>query len=284
VRNYAEYTPTLSLPPTRTPEEFYCVPDRQSETGIVPLLAVDVVSGGGDAFDMAQAVKQVSPGVPLMNQSGQPIPAGISWFRYIRITDALTGDTQGQMGEVSAEIDAVADVRPGESIGSAKQKADGYFAVINDAVVTAVFPGEIFIEENDRSSAIKLVTTFQTAPGNLVRVTGHVSTLSGEKVIADPLITVLSSSSEVKPLGTNCRGITSNSALLVRTWGWVKSVGIDWFTISDGSADVKVSAGMLTLPEADSFCAVTGVVGIVNGETILRPRVQEDMQTFDVGN
>ena len=102
---YADYSPTLLLgdldgdnlvdDPTMSPEDFYTVPDDPFEVGITP------ASGGGDAFDVAWAID------PLTGA-----PAGLEGFDYIRITCAVNYLTQ-YLGELSTEIDAVADVGPG---------------------------------------------------------------------------------------------------------------------------------------------------------------------------
>jgi hypothetical protein len=309
VRNYAEYTPTLGLPMevTRAPEEFYCIPDRQSVADNDELIRIDAVSGGGDAFDIAEAVKQVRSGEPLLDESGKMVPAGIHEFKYIRIWDALSGDWQVDVLEVSAEIDAVADVRPAETLGKAKQRGDGEFTVIRDAVVTAVITDpfytqrqEIFIQAEDRSSAIRLVRSlepiitydefgepnihtvepFPVNAGDLVSVTGHLSTLAGERVIADPLVTKLDSSRTVSPLGMNARTALANPARFVKTWGQVKENGFNYFIIDGGSADIKVWSDMLMQPGFGDHVSVTGVMGPVDGEMGLRVLRQEDIVTY----
>ncbi|MHC4975981.1 MAG: hypothetical protein ACYTF7_05170, partial [Planctomycetota bacterium] len=79
--------------PGMAPECFYTVPDDPMAVGIDPY------SGGGDAFDIAWAV--VPSNGDLANLDG---------FDFIRLTTAQDL-IQGPLGEVSAEIDAVADVR-----------------------------------------------------------------------------------------------------------------------------------------------------------------------------
>lgn len=105
---YAEYTPTLLLgdrnaddfnnaysdAPNMPPELFYTIPDDPYTVGI------SAGSGGGDAFDISWAVD------PCTWQ-----PANLQTFRYIRLTTAVDIRQLGVLGEISAEIDAVADVR-----------------------------------------------------------------------------------------------------------------------------------------------------------------------------
>jgi hypothetical protein len=106
---YAEYTPTLILGDRNADniidessadscdipaELFYTIPDDPF------IVDIDPGSGGGDAFDIAWAV------------DGQTFElANLSSFRYIRLTTCVDA-YRGRLGEVSAEIDAVADARP----------------------------------------------------------------------------------------------------------------------------------------------------------------------------
>lgn len=104
IYGYADYSPTLILgdldgdnlldDPLLTPEEFYVRPDDPMSVGVSP------GSGGGDAFDIAWAIDPVT---------GEP--ANLPGFDFIRITNGVNA-IQGPVGEVSPEIDAVADVAP----------------------------------------------------------------------------------------------------------------------------------------------------------------------------
>lgn len=109
---YAEYTPTVLIGDRDAdndnedsgdvndmlPELFYTNPDDPITVGIT------AGSGGGDAFDISWAVDESTW-----------LPANLKSFRYIRITTAVDkyfDDNLYGLGEISAEIDAVADVRP----------------------------------------------------------------------------------------------------------------------------------------------------------------------------
>jgi len=104
VYGYAELSPTLRLgdldgdnlidDPAADPAVFYTMPDNPWRVGVTP------GSGGGDAFDIADAVDP---------ETWQP--ANLAGFDFVRITGALD-IVLGPLGEISAEIDAVADVRP----------------------------------------------------------------------------------------------------------------------------------------------------------------------------
>ncbi|MEL6796341.1 MAG: GC-type dockerin domain-anchored protein [Planctomycetota bacterium] len=91
---YADATPRAPLPDGADPASFYTIPDEPTS------IDIDQGTAGGDAFDIAWAV------LP-----GTTTPANLSGFDFIRIT---TGPDvpAGIFGEVSTEIDAVADARP----------------------------------------------------------------------------------------------------------------------------------------------------------------------------
>ena len=272
LQNYAEYTPTLQKPANRTNEEFYTVPDRQSDDSIedptlrLDLLKIDAVSGGGDAFDIADAVVESSPGVPELDIGGNTIPAGISSFRFIRVTDAVAeGTSDPELGEISAEIDAVADVAPAISVGAAKQLDSTTQTVIWGAQVTATFSEEAFwIQQPDRSAGLKIQSTAAVAEGDLVAVTGHITEQNGEKVISDAFVTVLEHGTAPKPLGmiNKSTGLTIAQGLLVRVWGKRIASGTGWVTVDDGSGlPVIVEYGSITtLPENVTFVMATGVL------------------------
>lgn len=100
----ADHTPTLLLgdtnadniidDPAASPAWFYTGPDDPFTVGITH------GSGGGDAFDIKWAVNP-STGAP----------ANLPAFDFIRITTAVNS-IHATLGEISAEIGAVADVRP----------------------------------------------------------------------------------------------------------------------------------------------------------------------------
>jgi len=265
LRHYAEYTPTLGLPPGKTPEEFYTVPDRQSYAGDPQSLLIDEGSGGGDAFDIAAAVKQTSPGVPVAPY----VYAQIPYFDFIRITDALAGDSAGELGEISAEIDAVSDVSPlpgGQSIGPAKSQPDGSVISLSQKVVSAVFDGELYVQEEQRSSGIRVKTSDSAAEGDRVDVIGILSTLNGERFLDKASVYFVSSGDPPKVLGMPADRVggagLSNIGLLVTTCGRVKAVGSACFYVNDGSLPdpgLKVRCDGLTPPGEGEYVVVTGV-------------------------
>lgn len=285
VSGYAEYTPTVALPQTldpgsgitRTDEELYTVPERPSVLGDPPLnIDFDYVSGGGDAFDIADAVVQTAPGVPALDGSGNVIPANLTSFQYVRLTDAMTGDEWPNGDEVSAEIDAVADVRPAQTVGEAKKLPPTQCALVTDAIVSAVFDGGFFIESPDRSAALKALSSWPVEVGDKLTITGFVSRPEGRFELGNVMLTATSSGNEPpKPLGMPIRSLADDSAygLVVRTWGRVTDAGDgSYCTITDGSSSATVvSQDWLTVSQG-AYIAVTGICDREegSGQTIIR--------------
>ncbi len=125
LRHYADATPTLQLgdmngdndtndpgdQPTISPALFYTIPDRAPSIGDASSFAIDQGSGGGDGFDLREAVVQTAPGVPWRDSTGQVRRLYLDRVNFVRLTDAVVGDAMAPTGEVSAEIDAIADTR-----------------------------------------------------------------------------------------------------------------------------------------------------------------------------
>ena len=289
---YAEYTPSIHLPSGgrdpfgsvhRTAEEQYTVPDRPSLPDAFNSVRFDYVSGGGDAFDIADAVVEERSGVPAYDAQGQEIKANIGWFKYVRLTDAVSGDYFPGLGEISAEIDAASAVRPAITIGEAKKLAEGGYALITDAIVTAVLPDSFFIESPDRSAAMKViydtsvpVDGHSVTVGDKMTVTGHLSKSSGRFVLPDPMWTCTAPNSTVpKPLGMSGRTVATDAAygMSVRIWGKVTDKGADSCLINDGSSSAKLvwSDDTYSLPDGTTFVSATGTCDKEDdGTTVVR--------------
>lgn len=283
LRHYAEYTPTLALPSGKTPEEFYTVPDRWSYDGDQSSLLIDDGSGGGDAFDMSLAVKQASPGVPVYPL----VYAGIPCFNFIRITDAVVGDSAEMLGEISAEIDAVADVSPlpgDQTIGSSKNGTDGTVVSLAGKLVSAVLAGELYVQEEDRSSGIRVKTSDPAAVGDRVDVIGILSTANGERFLDKASVYFVSAGARPDPIGMKTALVggpgLDNAGLLVTTWGRVTSDGDSCFFLTDGSLPdpgLKVLCDGIAPPDTERYVVTTGISSrtAVGGSTAPMIKVTE---------
>lgn len=203
------------------------------------------------------------------------------------------------------------------SPAGAKQRTDGSFVRLDNAVVTANFAGDrIYIEAADRSSGIG-VTGAQAAVGDRVNVTGTMVSADGERVFTSAGVQVVASGQPV-PFPLSMRNSTlggesfaaqggvvdnattnpatpgigrNNVGLLVTTWGNVTFVDGPgaWFYIDDGSGlkdgsghvGVRVAASGLTLPAEGNLVRITGISGVTrigsNNARIVRARQQSDI-------
>ena len=297
VRGYAEYTPTVGRPqdltyPTfpgvsRTDEELYTVPDRCSTIrvgGYNNPLKFDFVSGGGDGFDIADAVVETEPGVPLI-VGGQTVPAGISSFSYVRITDARSGDSWPQLKAIAADVDAVSRTRPALGIGEVRALAADEYALITEAIITAVFPTEFFIESPDRSAGMRVGWNSQflvnneraVAVGDKITIDGHLSKSDRRFSFNDPMFAFTAVDEPLpKPLGARMQNLDSDLlyGMRVRTWGNVSDPGDGWeFTISEGAKSIKVRSVDYSEPmPVGTHVSVTGICDREEGtgNTVIR--------------
>jgi len=114
---YADCTPTLRLgdlngdnvidDPNAVAEVFYTRPDNPLVVGLTP------GSAGGDAFDIAWAVDEVTGA-----------PAQLEGFDFVRISTGVNYiPANTALGEISTEVDAVADVAMGR-LGDSENDGD----------------------------------------------------------------------------------------------------------------------------------------------------------------
>ena len=308
VSGYAEYTPSVGLPQdlvrspfpgvSRTAEELYTVPERPSISGdnsVTSTIKFDYVSGGGDAFDIADAIVETAPGVPLIVNNAT-VPAGIHSFAFVRLTDARTGDAWAELKDVSAEIDAVSRTRPALSIGEVKALPAGDYGLITEAIVTAVYPTEFFMESPDRSAGMRvewdagfMVDDERAVQvGDKITITGHISKAGGRFSFDDPMLSFTAIDQPLpKPLGMPIRSLASDMAygLRVRTWGKIADPGNGWrFTISEDGRTVTVETDQYVEPKAaGTFVSATGIRDREEGtgQTIIRVTdASTDLNTY----
>ncbi len=184
---------------------------------------------------------------------------------------------------------------PVPSIGMARLLPDGNHIQIPTVAVTAVFDSEFYIEELDRSAGVKVYGS-GVAVGDLVEVYGELSTVAGERVIANATVNKPGGTTYLEPLALTGRDLDvagmshlCTAGLLVTVWGKVQSTGTDNFYVDDGSAledgsgniGLRIDASSLsTPPDTATYAIVTGVVGaeVLQSGTVplIRPRSPQD--------
>ena len=172
------------------------------------------------------------------------------------------------------------------SIGDVRKLQDGCVVTINNAAVTAAtrqIAGAAFIEDEQRCSGIKLITTQTLNIGQRVSLTGTLRRTNGEWQIDTPSISLIEAGLPIEPLGMTTKCLANDPAenlqyqgvnttgLLVRTYGKVTGVvsedRIAYIDDGSGRTDglssftglrVRVPAGA-ELPTEGDRVIVTGI-------------------------
>lgn len=195
------------------------------------------------------------------------------------------------------------------TIDAARALPDGALLSIEGKVVGRRFDGYFYMQEPDRTSGIRVVSSSTAAePGTTVNVIGAVGTLpTGEKQIVARVVGV-SGQAKAEPLGIGSRHLggtaepnapgvyggigPNNLGLVVRACGKLTHVGTGFVYIDDGSGltdgsgqvGVKVVLNGVNPPGVNQFVAVTGVSGVEsiagsNARVILLAR-EEDLRVW----
>jgi hypothetical protein len=217
---------------------------------------------------------------------------------------SMVSESEGWMvGKGGALLHLVAqnvDSYSSTSIATAKSLPDGSGVILPGVSVTGSFTGEVYVEQEDRTSGIKVLTNKSFELGRRVRVTGVMATENGERLIRFGDITDLSATLIIDPYGLNGRGTSGrtnyqgadNVGLLVKLAGNVSASGSDsggWFTLDDGSGLVDALGNKGVLVRCNGVAAPTSgfktVTGISSFEMVgptkfpvLRVRQPSDIQ------
>ncbi len=189
------------------------------------------------------------------------------------------------------------------TVGAAKRLPPGTLMSVRGKVVSGAFSGFFYIQEPDRSSGIKVISSVPVTKGDVVDVTGTLTVSDGERQINSSILSLLGTTGVPRPLGVRgdalgggalngytpgiTAGIgTNNVGLLVTTWGKVTVQGSDYFIIeSRPGLPIKIKSGTLQKPAVGKTVSVTGICtcdvqsGVI-GRAVL-PRQQSDLRTLN---
>lgn len=286
LRGYAEYTPTLPLPAGTRAEEFYTVPDRPSFAGDPESLLIDEGSGGGDAMDIAWAVQETSPGVPRTDAEGRPIPANLDSIRHVRITDAVSGDYQDPLYEISAEIDAVASVIPHKQpLSEALREPDGVIVRFDDAVVVRTgSDSSVAVHSADGSAGTRIAGSGSHPPGTRLSVLGRLYHRTDATWVTAIYCDPMGTAPVPRPVSASVRTLASRSlispaGMVVQTWGRVHSKGYSGrFDLLDADGSMVIVYTSFGLPAEGSFVRVTGASRAGTSQTVIYTQTASDVE------
>lgn len=183
------------------------------------------------------------------------------------------------------------------TIGEAKRDVrDGNPVALQGVVVTAVFPGSIYVEQTDRSAGIRIDTTQPFSEGDIVNIEAPIETDCHDERYIDGRAqypTIVPGKLTIKPVGLTSRAFVGGNAglfqkgipgdpnlntvgLLVTVWGPVSSFDYSaspgWFKIGDGRGpEIKVIAPSGAKLDTDwAYVSLTGICSVekVNGQMI----------------
>jgi hypothetical protein len=183
--------------------------------------------------------------------------------------------------------DGIRPARQALTIAQAKSYPDGTAVHLADKAVTARIGAAFWIEEEDRSSGIRVQSSTDVDSGNRVTLTGLLATSGGERRLQAVEIASVTAGTPLDPLvmgnralgGTGLNAYTpgvagaigpNNVGLLVTVYGRVTGIADDHFFIDDGAGlqesgsqtpGVRVQAAPEGLRSGETV-AVTGISSI----------------------
>ncbi|MCC6484366.1 MAG: family 10 glycosylhydrolase [Armatimonadetes bacterium] len=173
------------------------------------------------------------------------------------------------------------------TIAQAKALDDGEAVSLTPKVVTAVFPGRFYIEDDSRASGIRVDSPVAISADRMAQVSGRLALIDGERRLVDCIVTPGSPTTPLRPLilrhshlggsafNSKTPGVSdsvdlNNVGLMIRSVGQVKSVGADGFYFDDGSGlrdgsgatGVWVWTGTAPVQAPGAWVQVTGISSV----------------------
>ncbi len=230
----------------------------------------------GTAPDLEDVVPWTSVGSSTsVTKTGLTLTGGQTYYFRVRATNG-----SGVVSAVGVS-DGIQVAKPVLTIAEAKSYPDGYAVVLSSKTVSARISPAFWIEENDRSSGIRVESAMALSAGLKVNVSGMMDTLNGERRIKDVTVTPVSGGTAPKPLvigntalggadlNEHTPGVAggvgpNNVGLLVTVYGKVSSVGDSYFYIDDGGGvdDGSAAGAGVRVETAPAGIAVGDVVAV----------------------
>lgn len=196
-------------------------------------------------------------------------------------------------------------ISPQGTIGWAKLMQDTSFVSLPGKVVSAVFPGYVYICEESRLPGIRVITSRVLSVGNRVNISSAIITTTGERCLTQAKFSIVPTSggSLITPLGMNNKTLGGGGAnyvgegsthgqmgvyggigvntigLLVRIWGRITYIypttGLArWYVVDDGTG----------LAWDDNGTSRTGVKVSLGDNSFLKFTDPDDHLQYEVGD
>jgi photosystem II stability/assembly factor-like uncharacterized protein len=259
---------------------------RNSSAGTQTLYGLDFVGNlNGWAVGDLGVIVRTSNG---LDWTSLPSPT-TNVLNSVCFVDSSIGWTVGALGTILRTVTGGEPSQELQFIRDVFTKSDGEWVTLSAKVVSARFSSCFYMQEADRSSGVRVNWAIPPEPGEIVAVTGVVSTVGAERHINASRVHTSGVPGEAPdPLGLSTRALGGyspgaptpsvfqpfgpyNVGLYVRTWGqatWV-GLGSPFFYIDDGSAvaddygnvGVKVLASPPANLQVGDFVTVEGISG-----------------------
>lgn len=169
--------------------------------------------------------------------------------------------------------DAALDkIRDAGSAANARQLIDGTTIALFDKALYLKQGGFGYIEEQNRSSGLRIQGVIPTGAPSLVSLVGSLATTSGGERYIQLSEIESSGLASVKPVGVSVLA-RSLEGLYIKTWGTVKpgSITGNSFVIADGLDDLGIKVITPGTPTVTSgaFTIVAGAAGYDNGRLVI---------------
>ncbi|MEI6914772.1 MAG: PQQ-binding-like beta-propeller repeat protein, partial [Armatimonadota bacterium] len=284
---------TSSDPESGVSDYKYCIGTWPGTDDVVPWTAV------GAAVSVTRSDLTLTPGV-------------IYYFSVIARNEARIWSSTGFSDGIAVVTSSAA-----QSVGQAKQASDGIAVYLTNKIVTAVFNDSFYIQEPNRSAAIKVIPTNSTMPaeGDTISLAGSLINDNGEKSVRMTTMLVQQHGEAAKSIfmlisnlggsapSQSIPGVTGGNGvntigMLAEISGRVLSVSGGSWLMDDGSPAVdplgvtgvristfELRAGQVIEPPAvGDFVRVIGIVTMESSGSgyrrVLRPRTQADVVTM----
>lgn len=206
--------------------------------------------------------------------------------RYLQVKATLrivSGSTSPTLYDLTVNAPQPGPDPQQMDIPSAKNAPVDTVVRLDGKIATYTSNGLVYVEEPDRRAGIGVETPDSISIGDSATIIGTTGLRDGEWRLLNAIVVTKTAATPLSPLTMllakmggaqfgNQPGIkdasgVSNVGLLVRSCGWVKAIGPDYFYIDDGSgaadgsgnAGVKVVCSAAQVPHTDSYVLVSGI-------------------------
>lgn len=175
-----------------------------------------------------------------------------------------------------------------DSCRQAKALNAGTRAALVNKVVSRAYGGFFYIQDQNRSGGIKILSSRTVSPGDVVAVQGLVDESGAEKAINLNYLSVASSGTAPQPLTVNSAALWGENGLdvnglLVKVFAKIGSYQGDgiWSLTDDGGKTVYLDAVGISIPPTNTKVMITAVAKKENGVPILLLAGENDIQTVN---